>query len=172
MATNPFDNIFDQLMAEHQEVQALIRKAEHAPASERKGLLEQIEHSLVPHTRAEEKTLYAVLLRASEGDHSDAENVTNDAYEEHHAVDQLMGELKAMDETDEGWLPLLMKIRENIDHHVEDEEGPLFYQARTLLSDADLEQIHDHYKMAKEGFMESLPAQSDIDARVAFAPNY
>ncbi len=160
-----FSDIFEQLEHEHDEVQKLFDKAEHSPASERKALLEQIEHELVPHSRAEEKTLYANLLPK-------AHDLTNDSYEEHLAVDHLMAELKQIEVTSDVWLAKLVNIRGSLDHHIAQEEGPMFTKAKDSLSDDDLEMIHENYKIAKERYMDTLPTQEETDARVAFAPNY
>lgn len=160
------NNIFDQLKNEHKNVKSLLTKAESCPTDERKTVLEDIEMELVPHARAEEKTLYAVLLQnAKSSSDEDAENLANEAYEEHRTVDKLMDDIKACDPKDERWIAMLKVIKENLEHHIEEEENNLFKNAKKLLSESELDEILQAYNNAKEKNKEHLPSQGQISER-------
>jgi hypothetical protein len=170
------DDIFSQLKSEHRELQSTLKKAEEASPGQRKTYLTRIERLLVPHARGEEKTLYAVLherlknlsdqgrepAKASE----EAMDLTNEAYEEHHAADLLMGELKNTPIESETWLARLTVIRENLDHHIKEEEEQLFSKARQLLTLEEQKEILEAYLHCKAQFAESLPLQTQISAKV------
>ena len=44
----------------------------------------------------------------------------------------LMGELSALDVSDETWGAKALVMKENIEHHIEEEEGEMFRQARQV----------------------------------------
>lgn len=159
-------NIFEQLKIEHQEVKSLLKKAEEATESERTALLEEIEHKLIPHARGEEKTLYALLYeKVKDSEEEEAIDLTNEAYEEHRVVDQLMADLKKTDASHETWLAKLTVIKENLEHHIKEEEEELFKKAKKFLSSEEIDELHAAYLSAKERFEESLPTQGQISER-------
>ncbi len=158
--------LFAQLKKEHEEVKSLFKKAEKAEGRERASILSRIEEALVPHARAEEKTLYAVLLaEAKSENHEDATFTSHEAYEEHRVADNLLSELKKLPVTDETWAAHLAVLKENIEHHIKEEENELFENATKMLSTETLDALADAYNVAKEGFADSLPTQGQISER-------
>ncbi|MFW7380073.1 MAG: hemerythrin domain-containing protein [Oligoflexus sp.] len=124
------DSLLDNLKSEHREVEELLNQAEKAPPSQRTKLISEIEKNLVSHARAEEKTVYSLFYANEKSDKSDADNeslnLINEAYEEHHIVDHLLSVLKKIDVRDEAWVAKLKVLKENVTHHVEEEEQELF----------------------------------------------
>jgi hypothetical protein len=56
-------DLLDTLKTEHDEVKALLEDLENADtAPQRRALVQKIKRALLPHTRAEEKVLYAALI--------------------------------------------------------------------------------------------------------------
>src|ERR1700722_13682497 len=56
-------DVFDLLKEDHEEVKALLKKlVDGKTAAERKSLVKQIKAALVPHVRAEEKTVYDAII--------------------------------------------------------------------------------------------------------------
>lgn len=130
-------DIFKQLKSEHREVEALFEKIEKADVRKRPQLLSEIEAHLVPHARAEEKTLYALLYERQQGDADRESGQINEAYAEHAVVDKLLKELKQLDPQDETWMGKLKVMKENVEHHVEEEEEDIFELARKLLTEEE-----------------------------------
>lgn len=158
--------LFDQLKQEHTEVKQLFKKAENCDPGERMELLDQIEKELVPHARAEEKTLYALMREIAEQEEEEnLLDLTNEAYEEHRVVDELIKDLKACDAEDEKWPAKLKVIRENIEHHISEEENQLFDHARRLFNEGQLVRLLDAYRSSKQESMETLPTQAQIQER-------
>jgi hypothetical protein len=52
-----------------------------------------------------------------------------------------MGELEATDVTDETWGAKFKVMKENIEHHIEEEEGEMFKQARAVFDADELEEL-------------------------------
>ena len=88
------------------------------------------------HEAMEEEVLYPALKA-----HPKAKELTLEAYEEHHVVDLVMEELEATPVTDEQWGAKFTVAKENIEHHIEEEEGDMFKQARDVFDDDELEDL-------------------------------
>lgn len=158
-------DIFDQLKKEHEEVKALIKKAEDAEVSDRESRLRAIEKELVPHARAEERVLYNVLNERADESEEETIDLINEAFDEHAKVDEIMGELKNMEVDDEAWLAKLDELKEHLEHHIEEEESEVFSKAKNLLSSDEVEGLLESYKNAKVDFEDSLPTQAEAHTR-------
>lgn len=164
MAKEP--QLFTQLKDEHEKVKSLLEKALSCDPDERQMLLEEIEENLIPHARAEEKTLYAAVLQKSESDNpEEAENKVLEAYEEHAAVDMLLTELTEADPEAEEWLAKVQVLKENIEHHVKEEEEELFPKVQELMSEEALSILHEAFNKEKANFEDGLPSQKQISAK-------
>jgi hemerythrin-like domain-containing protein len=91
---------------------------------------------MVIHERIEEEIFYPALK-----EHPKAREIVLEGYEEHHVVDEIMGELEATDVTDETWSAKFKVMKENIEHHIEEEEGDMFKQARQVFDADELESL-------------------------------
>jgi hypothetical protein len=56
-------------------------------------------------------------------------------------ADLLVKELHGLARSDERWGPKLKVLKENIEHHIEEEEGEMFRTARSVLSRAELVEL-------------------------------
>ena len=61
-----------------------------------------------------------------------------EALEEHHLVKGTLAELEKMSPRDERFDAKIAVLRENVRHHVEEEEGALFPRLRRLMDGAEL----------------------------------
>lgn len=168
MSKTSSESIFSQLKDEHDQVKSLLKKAQDCDHSERQNILNEIESELIPHARAEEKTLYSLLLqKAQDQELEEGIELGNEAYEEHRLVDELISTLKTTDVDDDLWLARLNVLQENIEHHIEEEEDELFSFAKKLFSNSELKNLLPAYRESKETYQETLPSQSQIQARSA-----
>jgi hypothetical protein len=90
----------------------------------------------------EEEVLYPALKS-----HPKARDLTLESYQEHHVVDLILEELEATPVTDEKWGAKFKVAKENIEHHIEEEEGELFRDARQIFEPDELEAMGE--KMAE-----------------------
>ena len=86
----------------------------------------------------------------------DTEDITREAYEEHKVVKTLLAELDKLNKDDEQWLPKFTVLKENIEHHVEEEEGEMFKEARKAVEKDELEQLGDQMNAEKTRMMASV----------------
>ena len=141
-------NAFDILKEDHQKVSDLFEKLE--PTTERaiktrEELFARLKMELDVHAHIEETLLYPVLKEIEE-----TRDITLEAVEEHRIVKQLLAELERMPKDSEQWTAKLTVLQENVEHHVEEEEGEMFKQARSALSKGEIEQLTTRIQAEKK----------------------
>src|SRR3712207_3202978 len=124
------------LKADHDKVKELLTQLESTTVrgvKTRTELFATIKGEMVVHEIIEEEIFYPELKA-----HPKAKDIVLEGYEEHHVVDLLMGELEALDVSDESWGPKALVMKENIEHHIEEEEGEMFKTARSVFDQQEL----------------------------------
>jgi hemerythrin-like domain-containing protein len=119
------------LKDQHDEVKALFKEAEDAEeADERRELVDEIIESLKLHTKIEEQIVYPAIR---ELDTKKAQELIDEAFEEHHVVDLVINEMsESMDVEDERFCAKITVLKELVEHHIEEEEGEMFKLAQKL----------------------------------------
>jgi hypothetical protein len=127
------------LKIDHEKVKGLLTELESTTErgiKTRAELFSTIKGELTLHEIVEEEIFYPELKA-----HPKARDIVLEGYEEHHVVDVLMGELEALDVSDETWGAKALVMKENIEHHIEEEEGEMFRQARQVFDAEELEDL-------------------------------
>jgi len=120
----------DLLKKQHRQVEKLFKQAEKAQSRQRRQLMEQIVEQLKLHTKIEEEIFYPAVRELGT---SKAEEMIDEAFEEHHVVDLVLAELPKVDPEDERFEAKMTVLSELVQHHVEEEEGELFPMAEKKL---------------------------------------
>lgn len=159
--------IFEQLKKEHDDLLELMKKTESCDTRSRKNMLGVIAKALLPHTRAEEKTLYSLMRLRAQKQNSKAYSleIVNEGYEEHRAVDDLINSLKKISANNERWLPLFKVFKANIIHHIAKEEQTLWKEAQSVFSLSEQQELLRAYIIIKEKYTNDMPHQKDIRER-------
>ena len=147
-------NPFELLKEDHRKVADLMEKLEKTTergVKTREELFAKIQEELEIHAHIEETILYPVLQKEKE-----AEDITREAYEEHKVVKTLLAELATLNKDDEQWLPKFTVLKENVEHHVEEEEGEMFKEARKALKKEELDQLGDQMNEEKTRMMANV----------------
>ena len=127
------------LKADHDKVKKLLTALESTTergVKTRQELFATIKGELSVHEVIEEEIFYPALKS-----HPKAKDIVLEGYEEHHVVDLLMGELEALAVSDETWGAKANVMKENVEHHIEEEEGEMFKQARAVFDRQELEDL-------------------------------
>ena len=127
------------LKTDHDKVKDLLAELESTTergVKTRQELFATIKGELSVHEVIEEEIFYPALRN-----HPKAKDIVLEAYEEHHVVDLLMGELESLDVEDETWGAKALVMKENIEHHIEEEEGEMFKQARQVFDRQELDDL-------------------------------
>jgi hypothetical protein len=135
---------FQLLKADHRKVEELFKRLEAASGQARLRVFEQIKTELELHTHIEEKIFYPALEKPEE-----THELTLEAYEEHDVVKKLLQELSRAKSADEEWQAQAKVLKENVEHHVQEEEGELFEKAESVLSDEDIEALGERMDAEK-----------------------
>jgi predicted DNA-binding protein len=132
-------NAITLLEADHAKVKRLLTELDSTTErgiKTRAELFATIKGELTLHEIVEEEIFYPALKA-----HPKAKDIVLEGYQEHHVVDLLMSELESLDVSDETWGAKATVMKENIEHHIEEEEGEMFRQARQVLDAAELDDL-------------------------------
>lgn len=141
-------NAFTLLKSDHEKVAGILASIEETTERAVKGrdeLFTQLKAELELHAKIEEEIFYPALEESEE-----TRDVTLEAYEEHRLVKQLLAELEMEPKDTEEWTAKFTVLKENIEHHVEEEEGEMFKNARQVLSEEEIETLGDELQNAKK----------------------
>lgn len=149
-------NAFTLLKEDHKKVAGILEKIDSTTergVKTREDLFTQLKTELDVHARIEETIFYPALEDADE-----TRDITLEAFEEHRLVKQLLGELENMDKGDEQWTARFTVLKEQIEHHVEEEEGEMFPKARKVLGEEEAEALGTRLEQAKQKEMKAAAA--------------
>ena len=136
------------LTEQHREVEELFEKFEKAGEKAMKKKLDlcrRIADALAVHATIEEKIFYPATKD------SRTEELLHEAVEEHLSAKRIIADLLERDEMDEQTEAKVSVLKEQIEHHVKEEEKELFPKARKLLDGGRLEELgREMEEMARE----------------------
>jgi len=116
-------NAIDLLKEDHDKVDKLFQKVKATPDDDHKDLFEKINAELEVHTHIEETIFYPYLLQ--NGD-EELQKLTREAIEEHRQAKMFIEELSSMSGNRESFPAKLKVLIEDVEHHVQEEEGEMF----------------------------------------------
>ncbi len=149
-------NIYTVLRQEHEVVKDLLMKlcdtTERAEKS-REELYQELLRELDSHAKAEQNTLYA---RLDEEEVMEWKHLLAEAKEEHARVEQLLQELGEMDKTTIEWTAKITVLKEQVEHHVKEEEEKMFKKAREVLKDGEAERLAEAFLAQKQEILSRL----------------
>ena len=140
-------DVFALLKADHERVAGMLEKIDQTTERAAKGREEtftRLKQELDLHALLEEQIFYPALEEAD-----DTRDLTLEAYEEHRLVKQLLSELEVEPKNTEEWTAKFTVLKENVEHHVEEEEGELFKKARKVLNKEEIEMLGQRIEQAK-----------------------
>lgn len=129
-------NAIELLITQHEDVSKLFERIlESRSADTRRNLFARIADALAVHAAIEEMHFYpAVKARRTE-------EILMEALEEHLAIKRLIADLLLMDVNDESFEAKVQVLKEQVEHHVEEEQSDLFPKVRSLFDADQLEAI-------------------------------
>jgi hemerythrin-like domain-containing protein len=136
---------FNLLKTDHEKVAELFDQLESANGKAKLQVFAQIKTELELHTHIEETIFYPALE-----DPKQTHDLVLEAYEEHDVVKKLLAELSKAKSANEEWEAQAKVLRENVEHHVEEEENELFKKARAALSREEIETLGEQMENEKQ----------------------
>jgi hemerythrin-like domain-containing protein len=135
------------LETDHRRLEDLLKQGEETTEralKARRELLTTLTSELKVHELIEEKILYPALKAHPEG-----RDIVLEGFQEHHVADLIVKELRALKVSAEQWGAKFKVLKENIEHHIKEEEGPMFRTARGVFSRAELQVMGTKMKKMK-----------------------
>jgi hemerythrin-like domain-containing protein len=148
-------HMIDLLKADHAHVKDLFQQYEaagHQAHRKKQGLAEEVFAALDVHTTLEEELFYPAMKRKTDRDGKD---LVAEAVEEHHVVKTLIDELQSLDPKDERYDAKFKVLMENVEHHIEQEEGEMLPEAEEVLGER-LERLGTQMQERKQQLTASL----------------
>lgn len=138
------------LIQDHEAVKKLFEQYEAAGDTAyrtKQALFESIKGELLVHMDIEE-TIFYPSVKATPSE--ELKDEIREADEEHHVAKLLIAEISKMKPEDEQYDAKVTVLKENIEHHVKEEENEMFPNTKKRLSKAKLEQLGDEMEERKE----------------------
>jgi hemerythrin superfamily protein len=160
-------NAIELLESQHREVEDLFSKLETTKdAAKKEQLFTKLADSLAIHTAIEEHNFYPGV-KAKE-----TEDLLLESLEEHLEVKRALSDLLDLDVEDPTFDAKVKVLKEQVENHVEEEEGQLFPKVKKLLDTDELEALGqtmsaEQAELEEKGnAREAVPAETDEPARI------
>jgi len=140
------------LKEDHDKVKKMLQELDSTTergVKTRQELFAKVKQELQVHEAIEEEIFYPALK-----DHPKTKEIALEAYEEHHVVDMVMTEIEGVAFDDEVWGAKFTVMKENLEHHIEEEEGEMFTQAKQVFDEDELAQLGESMAARKEELMQ------------------
>jgi hemerythrin superfamily protein len=155
-------NAVDMLEGQHREVEELFAKLEKADHGDRKQrLFAQIADKLAVHATIEEQEFYPAVKAKR------TEDILLEALEEHLGIKRVLADLIDIDATDETFDAKTKVLKEQVEHHVGEEEDDLFPKVKKIFDEETLVAIAQQMALLQEELLAkgnprlAVPAQTD-----------
>jgi hemerythrin-like domain-containing protein len=136
------------LKDDHDRVKKLLNQLDSTTergVKTREELFTKIKQELQVHEAIEEEIFYPAVK-----EHPKMKDLVLEAYEEHNVVDMVMREIEGVQFDDETWGAKFTVMKENLEHHIEEEEDEMFKQARRVFESHELIELGDQMRARKE----------------------
>jgi hypothetical protein len=141
-------NALKLLKQDHDEVKSMLSDlestTERAEKTRAEGLA-TLKAEIEVHEAIEEEIFYSALK-----EHPKTKELALEGYEEHHVVDMVMAEIEGVAPSDETWMAKFTVMKENLEHHIEEEEGEMFEQAEQVFDDDELADLGERMQARKD----------------------
>jgi hypothetical protein len=150
-------NAIELLKNDHDKVDKLFQKVKANEGGDNWDLFEQIKAELEVHTHIEETIFYPRLIQ--EGD-EELKKITEEGIEEHRQAKMFLREISALKEESEKFEPKMKVLMEDVEHHVQEEEGEMFQMVEKQFDTATLEELGAEMEKEKKSFAKSGSASA------------
>jgi hemerythrin-like domain-containing protein len=142
-------NAIDLLEKDHDTVETLFEQVKENEDGNNVERFKQIKEELDTHTHIEEEIFYPYLFQ--KGD-DDLKRMVREAFEEHAQARDLLRELASIMRDTPDFNAKLKVLRENIEHHVAEEEDEMFPMVENQISRDTLQKLGAELQAEKERF--------------------
>ncbi len=112
----------------------------------KQNIFSEIQRELETHSTIEEEIFYPAVREGVGG----TEDLVDESIEEHNVVKSLLRELGGMSAEDEEFDAKMTVLQENVEHHVQEEEGEMFPKVEEQLGQERLQELGGQMQARKE----------------------
>jgi hemerythrin-like domain-containing protein len=145
------------LKADHKKVKELLTELTETSTratKKRVDLLSEIDANLKAHNTIEQEIFYPAFKKAGEKEEA---KMYYEALEEHRAAgDLVLPDLLNTKPESEQFSGRAKVLKELVEHHIKEEEGQMFKDAKKLLSSEEIEQLGKQMEQRKAELMKEL----------------
>jgi len=138
------------LLDDHKAVKQWFREYSDAGTriETKRDLANRILTSLEIHSKLEEEIFYPAVRELG--------SIVEHSYEEHRTVDQMIEQLKGMKVDEPRYDQLMREMRENVEHHMEEEESEMLPQAQQDLGSEEMDRLGQQMQQRRQQLMQQL----------------
>jgi hemerythrin superfamily protein len=160
-AKNNAKDAVEMLKEQHDEVESLFatfEKLGENAAKHKQATFEKIADALAMHATIEEKHFYPAVKAKR------TEDILLEALEEHLGIKRVIADLLKIDSSDETFDAKVKVLKEQVEHHVEEEESDLFPKVKKVLSKDELKAIAATMQQTMDRLMAKGDARKAVPA--------
>ena len=131
-------NAIELLKEDHKRVDKLFQQVKANEDGDNTEVFQQIMAELDVHTQIEETTFYPFL---KENGDEELKKLVLEGIEEHRQAKMFLRELDALKADSEKFAPKLKVLMEDIEHHVQEEEGEMFKMVESQFDEEALAEL-------------------------------
>ncbi len=150
-------NVLKLLKKDHSVVMSLFSNFDHTPntAHDQRGeIFIQVRRELQIHSRAEQEIFYPALKALND----DGRRLIAEALSEHKEMDELLTQISRLKATDKDFDEKFETLIENVERHLEEEEGEIFQFAEENCSSQQLEDLGRQIEERKQVLNQQMAA--------------
>ncbi len=140
-------DIYSTLSSDHETQRALLSELDktQGASDERKELFARLKKEVEAHAAAEEQSFYAELLGMA-----DSRDRARHSVSEHAEASEMLEKLAETDMSSSGWKAQFSKLKEELEHHLDEEEDEVFSEAKSVLNDRTANRLGSEFRTIKE----------------------
>lgn len=153
------------LTSQHREVENLFTKLARAKsAKDKRAIFELLADDLAAHATIEERQFYPAVKAKR------TEDILLESLEEHLGIKRVLADLLELSPGDETFDAKIKVLKEQVEHHVGEEEKDLFPKVKKLLGEEELETLGE-YMAAEFDELQAGQPRDAISSETDHAPS-
>jgi hemerythrin superfamily protein len=155
------------LKTDHAAVKKLFqseKKLNKADGKKKEAIFNQIKAALEVHATIEEEIFYPAVKAAR------AKNVKDEvreAYEEHKQIKSLLAQIAGITSADETYDMKIKVLKEDVEHHIKEEETEMFPDAKRFLGEKRLTELGAQLEARKQQLEKHPTSKPALDSQPA-----
>lgn len=150
-------NAIELLKEDHDRVDKLFQQVKANEDGDNRDVFKKIKAELDVHTHIEETIFYPFL---QENGDEELQKITLEGIEEHRQAKMFLRELDGLVADSEKFPPKLKVLMEDVEHHVQEEEGEMFKMVESQFDEATLEELGTSMEKEKSKAQKSGSAKA------------